>query len=210
MDIEKIIQEDLEDRANQDSREQSLRYYYNNPNYCKYCGNIIIVDKNHHPSYARKRKFCSNACFYLYKQSIDKNYLCLNCKSKLNSTSKKYCSITCQCEYEQKVWEEKWFAGEVDGNKNSIWTQVSDRVKTYLFKKYNNKCSICGLGEVNPYTGRIPLEVEHIDGDPYNSTPENLTLLCPNCHSLTATYRGANRGNGRAKTWIPKPVEVEI
>jgi hypothetical protein len=23
-------------------------------------------------------------------------------------------------------------------------------------------------------------------------------LLCPNCHSLTATYRGLNRGRGRA------------
>lgn len=116
----------------------------------------------------------------------------------------KYCSIKCQHEYKQKQWEEKWFAGEVSGNMNSEWTDVSNRVRTYLFNKYNNKCSRCGWGETNPFTGKIPLEVEHIDGNPYNTTPGNVTLLCPNCHSLTATYKGANKGNGRAKTWIPK------
>lgn len=26
---------------------------------------------------------------------------------------------------------------------------------------------------------------------------DNLRLICPNCHSLTSTYRGANRGQGR-------------
>lgn len=103
-----------------------------------------------------------------------------------------------------KEWEEKWLNGEMDGNKNTNWTQISCRVKTYLFKKYNNSCAVCGWSKVNPYTGTIPLEVEHIDGDANNTTPENVTLLCPNCHSLTKTYRGANRGHGRNKTWIPR------
>jgi hypothetical protein len=43
------------------------------------------------------------------------------------------------------------------------------------------------------------VEVEHIDGDWQNNNPENLILLCPNCHSLTPTYRGLNRGRGRAR-----------
>ena len=30
-----------------------------------------------------------------------------------------------------------------------------------------------------------------------NNKEENLTLLCPNCHSLTPTAKGANKGNGR-------------
>jgi len=132
---------------------------------------------------------------------------CLNCEKEIKP-SNKYCSVKCQQEYQQKIWEEKWLAGEVDGNKDTVWTQPSCRVRTYLLKKYNNKCSKCGWGEINPFTGTIPLEIEHIDGNPYNTTPENVTLLCPNCHSLTETYRGANRGNGRAKTWIPKATQV--
>lgn len=39
----------------------------------------------------------------------------------------------------------------------------------------------------------LPLELDHIDGDPSNNVIENLRLLCPNCHSLTPTWRGRNR-----------------
>lgn len=39
----------------------------------------------------------------------------------------------------------------------------------------------------------IPLELDHIDGNPYNHKLENLRLLCPNCHAQTSTYRGKNK-----------------
>lgn len=136
--------------------------------------------------------------------------ICLNCGINFISThiDGKYCSRKCQKEYEQKQWELKWLSGEISGNTNSLWKIESKHIKTYLINKYNNKCSKCGWGEVNQYTNKVPLEVEHIDGNPYNNRPENVTLLCPNCHSLTQTYRGANKGHGRGKTWIPKQVEI--
>ena len=40
--------------------------------------------------------------------------------------------------------------------------------------------------------GPIPLELDHIDGNPYNHVFTNLQLICPNCHALTPTYRGRN------------------
>ena len=75
--------------------------------------------------------------------------------------------------------------------------QISNYIKAYLFNKYNDKCARCGWGETNKYTGKIPLEVEHIDGNYKNNNENNLILLCPNCHSLTSTYKGANLNNGR-------------
>ena len=60
------------------------------------------------------------------------------------------------------------------------------------------------MSQVNPYTNTIPLEIDHIDGNCENSYEHNWDLLCPNCHSLTQTYRGANRGNGRNITWVIK------
>ncbi len=48
------------------------------------------------------------------------------------------------------------------------------------------------------------LEIDHIDGNSDNNSEENLRLVCPNCHSLTSTYRGTNRGNGRNITWALK------
>ena len=57
-----------------------------------------------------------------------------------------------------------------------------------------------GIKETN-----IPLEIEHIDGNALNNKEENLILLCPNCHSLTKTYRGANRGNGKRNIkWLSR------
>ncbi|WP_369778667.1 HNH endonuclease signature motif containing protein [Streptomyces sp. R33] len=43
----------------------------------------------------------------------------------------------------------------------------------------------------------LPLEVDHVDGDWRNNLPENLRLLCPNCHSTTDTYRGRAKGRRR-------------
>jgi len=67
-----------------------------------------------------------------------------------------------------------------------------------------------GWGERNPFTGLIPLEVEHIDGNYKNNRPENLILLYPNCYSLTKNYRGANKGKGRGKTWYPSEIKKLI
>lgn len=75
--------------------------------------------------------------------------------------------------------------------------QTSKYIIRYLFKKYDSKCARCGWNTINIFTGNIPLEIEHIDGNYLNNNEDNLTLLCPNCHALTETYKGANRGNGR-------------
>lgn len=55
---------------------------------------------------------------------------------------------------------------------------------------FDRRCYSCGL--TNWLDQLIPLELEHIDGDRSNNLLENLTLLCPNCHALTPTYRGKN------------------
>ena len=187
-----------------------------NTKYCLHCGKEIQKGNLNKSEY-NQRKFCNNSCAASYNnKGIRRNYIenvdydtkryCLNCGNEIKYNAK-YCSISCQREYEQNEWVKKWLSGEIDGDSSSLWRSFSSRVRTYLFKKYGNKCSRCGWSEVNQFTGKIPLEVEHIDGNANNNRPENLTLLCPNCHSLTSTYRGANKGHGRPKTWAPKTNE---
>ncbi len=53
------------------------------------------------------------------------------------------------------------------------------------------RCGRCGnkewMGE------KIPLDLEHIDGDNSNYALENLMFLCPNCHRQTPTWGRKNR-----------------
>lgn len=119
---------------------------------------------------------------------------CFNCHKSINKKNK-FCSIKCQKEYEYTEYINRWKRNEETGLRGEY--QISMYIKTYLFRKYHNKCARCGWGEVNPYSKNIPLEVEHVDGNYKNNCEDNLILLCPNCHSLTSTYKGANINYGR-------------
>lgn len=73
------------------------------------------------------------------------------------------------------------------------------KTKLRLLKEnyFEYKCYSCNLTEW--LNTPIPLELEHIDGNRYNFDLNNLTLLCPNCHALTPTYRGKNKNKYKLK-----------
>lgn len=62
--------------------------------------------------------------------------------------------------------------------------------KRRVLEEQNGKCNNCGIDSWlgNP----LVLELEHKDGNNKNNARENLECLCPNCHSLTSTWRGRN------------------
>lgn len=105
-------------------------------------------------------------------------------------------------EYQFHRYIKDWKAGKVDGLQ-SIGT-VSPHVKRYLRKKFGNKCQLCRWSKINSKTGIIPLVADHIDGNWRNNIENNLRLICPNCDSLTSTYAGLNKGNGRKDRVVSK------
>lgn len=124
-----------------------------------------------------------------------KEKTCLNCGKVIPAKNTKYCNNQCQNDHIYQEYISRWKEGLEKGARGT--TQLSNHIRRYMFEKFENKCSKCGWGEINLHTGNIPLEVEHIDGNHLNNQEGNLDLLCPNCHSLTSTYKGANKGNGR-------------
>lgn len=170
--------------------------YLKNPNICLFCSNKILPKDKEKISDVRRKKFCNHSCSALFNRPKRKNkiYNCMNCNKELNKKGK-YCSIKCQQEYEYIKYIDYWKKGLNNGMRGQ--TQVSDYIRRYLYKKYDNKCCECGWNKINPYTKKIPLEIEHIDGNYLNNSEKNLKLLCPNCHSLTSTYKGANKNKGR-------------
>lgn len=66
----------------------------------------------------------------------------------------------------------------------------SYKLKQRLFKENikKPKCEECGWATISD-DGRLPLELDHINGNNRDNRLENLRVLCPNCHSLKPTHR---------------------
>jgi hypothetical protein len=116
---------------------------------------------------------------------------CLNCGKELKSKQAFFCNNTCCAQFKFKEIFKKIESGDA--------TLKEKQYKKYLIEKYGNKCMECGWDKINPFCNKVPIELEHIDGNSENNSLDNLKLLCPNCHSLTPTYKALNIGKGRHK-----------
>lgn len=67
-------------------------------------------------------------------------------------------------------------------------------IKKKLIRDRGHQCERCRNTEW--LEEPIVLELEHVDGDNQNNVESNLLLLCPNCHSLTPTWKNKNRKMG--------------
>lgn len=64
-------------------------------------------------------------------------------------------------------------------------------IRKKLILEQKNSCLHCGLDEWlgNP----IKLELDHINGNNKDNSRENLRMLCPNCHSMTPTWKTGDK-----------------
>ena len=113
---------------------------------------------------------------------------CKHCEKEIANRNV-FCDNICQRDYQYKETIKEWLNGESIMNHGAI--KISNNIRKYLFELHDSKCQECGWGEINPHTNKAPLEVDHIDGDSQNNVFQNLKLLCPNCHSLTKTWKNS-------------------
>jgi hypothetical protein len=84
---------------------------------------------------------------------------------------------------------------EIFEGKHPQYQANSLRKRLFAENLKDEKCEVCGID--NWLGKRIALELDHIDGNRYNHSLQNLRIICPNCHSQTHTYRGKNKsGHG--------------
>ena len=114
---------------------------------------------------------------------------CLSCGKPIPNRNV-YCNNKCQGNHKRYLIFKKIEEGDTSFPEESY--------KQYLIEKYGAKCMECEWNKVHSITGRVPIQLEHIDGNSDNHNLINLKLLCPNCHSLTPTFGALNKGNGRS------------
>lgn len=122
---------------------------------------------------------------------------CRFCGKETPRPSSIFCDARCQHEHEYERYIALWKAGRVDGNRGG--EKESAYVRRYLFRRSGGRCERCGWSKVNPVTKKVPLTINHKDGNWKNTVPRNIELICPNCHSLTPNYGSLNMGNGRQR-----------
>ena len=118
----------------------------------------------------------------------------------ISNAGVKFCSQKCSSDYKVDATIRKW---QDDPNSTNTKHGISRSITLHLKEQAGWKCqspTCCvpgGWSEIHPVTGVVPVEIDHVDGDAYNNHPDNLIVLCPNCHSLTANYRALNKKSGR-------------
>ncbi len=102
-----------------------------------------------------------------------------------------YCSNKCQALHTVDKKIQDWLDGN-DCGYTGVKKQLKHFIKRYLISKAGGACEVCGWNKKHPDDDRHLVEVHHIDGDAGNNRPENLQVLCPNCHSMTSTFKRRN------------------
>lgn len=173
-------------------KQERILKYLESPNICNQCSHIIPYNK-------RTQRFCNRTCSATHTNlnrpapTYIKLLNCKMCNNTINRNSFLYCSISCHT---------------TDRNiKNRILLELGQlscrkTLKKYIIESQNFiGCSMCKNYE---WMGVVlPLELDHIDGNAANNLPSNLRVICANCHSITPTWKGSNKGSGRKSRGLP-------
>lgn len=116
---------------------------------------------------------------------------CKSCSAKASSIAKSNKRII------------EWLEGSWRGGTDYGLSQI---VRKYLLEQNNYCCSKCGFNKNHPDDEKTILEINHINGDGTDHSPQNLEVLCPNCHALTSSYRARNMGSGRPVYYLRKTI----
>ena len=99
----------------------------------------------------------------------------------------------------KEMWEKIGLKRKETHKQNILTLNYEDlsfeSLRFRILYEQENKCNRCGLDK---WLGQdIILELEHKDGNNKNNVRDNLEMICPNCHSLTETWRGRNKKERR-------------
>jgi hypothetical protein len=168
---------------------------------CKNC-NSLITSKH-------AKMFCSHSCSATYNNKGVRRHgkpkvliNCLRCgkeREKRPQDRGVYCSIKCQALDSSDAIVSAWLRGDDPGWSGKT-VQLKKCVRRYLLDTRGASCVNCGWDNLHPVDSLPLVTIDHIDGNAKNNKPENLRILCPNCHAMTSTFGNRNRNSARNRS----------
>lgn len=145
-------------------------------------------NREHQGTYGSGR-FCSSKCARGYSTKAKRKEINAKVSLKLKGRPSSRDKLTPDKlrEISQKS-KATWIKKLLNSDFNLIGFE-SKRKRVII--EQNNACNHCGITE---WRGKpITLEIDHINGIGDDNRRENLEAICPNCHSITDTWRGRNK-----------------
>lgn len=181
-------------------KEESLKIYYDNPNKCLNCGNVIEVKNKQRVAEVRIKKFCNSSCSAIFNNKKfprktwlkEKNMFCVLCGKtiKLNRGKsgkfkrRKYCkpcfdkrfdyvgNVT-KGELRRKYKNYTIYRNYISKNARLVYRK-SGRQNSCNICGYEKFCTVCHKKGVSDFGKESKLsEINDIN---------NLVVLCPNHH----------------------------
>lgn len=160
--------------------EKRREDYLLNPRLCRACSVVFPYGTN------KGRLYCSRDCansFTGEQRVIPRP--CPVCSEQMADRNAVHCSTKCFTEAARLERIRRFHLGELP----------APRIRAVLIDVRGHKCEECGLSD---WRGQpIPVESHHKDGDASNNMPDNVQLICKNCHGLTPNFGNKNKGKGR-------------
>lgn len=145
----------------------------------------------------KEKIFCSVACGNKNRKYSEETKNKISDSLKTSNKFQEYTNNKANAYYSLINIEKRKEETKLNILKAEYHTLTFNRLKLRVLYEQDEKCNKCGLNE---WMGEIlTLELEHKDGNNKNNIRENLECLCPNCHSLTKTWKGRNKNNKRLK-----------
>jgi ribosomal protein L40E len=143
-------------------REESLKRYYEHPNYCKHCGKVIDVLDNQRIADVKRKQFCSHSCAASFNnKSREKNpgaKVCPICGSTKDPKAK-MCRTCYHKQISTKNKTLEYFIGDHKYLTSKCQEIRADARQTLEESDRVKECQYCHNPEFNDI-----LEVHHIKG----------------------------------------------